>query len=78
MALNKATLKTTIKNGIAGIDIMSEDISGQIADVICDAIDTYVKSATVTVTGATVTGTCATPAGPGTIVGTASGTGTLS
>jgi len=71
MALNKATLKTAIQSALA---------SGQggasqadVAQAIADAVDTYVKGATVTVSGTTASA-CTT----GGAVGTCAATGTLS
>lgn len=76
MALNKEILKTQIKDAfISQLDkeqntlLCIDDLAGKIAS----AVDVYVRSAIVTTT---VTGTCATPSGAGTIVGT--GTGNLS
>ena len=68
---------STLENGIKGLITemrTKEEISDDyFASQLATLIDTYVKSATVTTT---VTGTCATPAGAGTIAG--SGQGTLS
>ena len=76
MALVKDTLKTQIVQGLKNINPDKDDPNGAInafADVIANAVDAFVKSATVTVQpGQTVT----TPAGPGST--TTPGTGSLS
>lgn len=83
MALNKATLKTTIKTGLAGIanqmaaGTFTGSAADQIADIFADALDTYIKTATVTVSAGipvSTTGTAAAQTG----ATTATGTGTLS
>lgn len=80
MALNltkfKSDLKTALlsaqaKNQKDGVDI--DTAMKNLADEIATQVDAYIKTAQVTTS---VTGTCATPAGPGTITG--SGTGSLS
>jgi hypothetical protein len=76
MALVKSTLKSAILNAFKAQQSKEENPDGaldDLADKLSAAIESYVKSATVSTT---VTGACATPAGPGTITG--SGTGTLS
>lgn len=49
MPLDKATLKSTISSGVKGIDLTTADVADEIAQVIADAIDTYIKAATITV-----------------------------
>lgn len=76
MALNKEALKSDLKTRISAIKVTNDNPDGAI-DALCsalsDAIDTYVKTATVTVQpGQTVT----TPAGPGST--SSQGTGSLS
>ncbi len=74
MALVKDTLKTQIEAAFKAQSSKKdkpEDALADLADKIATAIDSYVKSATV---NTAVTGTCATPAGPGTITGTGNGT----
>ena len=70
-------VKDTLKSGILGLltqmRTKEENADEYFADQLSTMIDTYIKSATVTTT---VTGTCATPAGAGTIAG--AGNGTLS
>jgi len=76
MALVKATLKTGLFSAFKAQQSKEDNPDGalnDLADKLATAIESYVKSAMVSTT---VSGTCATPAGPGTIVG--SGTGTLS
>ena len=68
MALNKTALKTALENVFKKSNSPSEA-----ASAIADAIDAFVKTASVSTS---VTGTCATPAGSGTIEG--AGTGSLS
>lgn len=76
MALVKETLKTQIIQGLKNIYPDKDNPDGAInafADVIANAVDTFVKSATVTVQpGQAVT----TPAGTGST--TTPGTGSLS
>ena len=68
----KSALKTAQgKNQKDGVD--SDTALGNLADELAAQIDAYIKTATVSTT---VTGSCATPAGAGTIEG--SGTGSLS
>lgn len=80
MALNLAKFKTNLKASLLkaqkmnqkdGVD--TDTALGNLADEIATEIDAYIKTATVSTT---VTGTCATPSGAGTIQGT--GTGSLS
>lgn len=73
MALDKTILKNEIKSLMQ--DMMQKENASfdEFATRLSDAVDEYVKTATVSTT---VTGACATPAGAGTISGT--GTGTLS
>lgn len=86
MALNLAKFKTDLKGALLTaqeknqVDNLTEDpkdapavAMGNPADELATVIDAYIKTATVSTT---VTGTCATPAGAGTIAGT--GTGSLS
>lgn len=85
MALNLSTFKTDLKAALLtaqgknqkdGVDI--DTALGNLSDAMAVEIDKYIKTATVNVTSVTttVTGTCATPGGAGTIAGTGSGTGT--
>lgn len=85
MALNLAKFKTDLKaalktaadkNNKDGVDL--DTALGNLADEIATQVDAYIKTATVNVTSVTtsVTGTCATPSGAGTIAGTGTGTGT--
>lgn len=76
MPLVKASLQTQLAADFKGIDLGNEDASNKIAEIIANRVDAYIKTATITV-NTTVTGVCATPAGPGTITGTGSGTGTI-
>lgn len=73
MPLNKPVLHNTIKTLLQ--DMMNRDQASfdEFAERLATAVDTFVKSGTVTTT---VTGTCQTPAGAGTIAGT--GTGAVS
>ena len=88
MALNltkfKADLKTALlraqaKNQKDGMD--SDTAMENLANEIATEVDKYIRSGTVktkvdvTSVSTTVTGTCATPAGAGTISGTGNGTG---
>ena len=75
--LIKATLQAQLAAAFKQIDLGNEDASNKVAEIIADYIDAYIKTATITV-NTTVTGVCATPAGPGTITGAGSGTGTIS
>lgn len=76
MALVKDALKTQIIQGLQNIHPNKDDPNGAInafAEVIASAVDTFVKTATVTVQpGQAVT----TPAGPGST--SSPGTGSLS
>jgi len=49
MALNKATLKSDIYNKVKAIDLQKSDVADKIAEAIADAVDTYIKTATITV-----------------------------
>lgn len=64
-----------IVDGLKEIDLSSEstDVPAKVAEMLSYAIEKYVKSLTVSTT---VTGSCTSPAGAGTITGT--GTGSLS
>lgn len=80
MSLNLATFKKDLKTALLSAqaknqkDGVSMDTAlGNLADEIATQVDKYIKTATVSTT---VTGTCATPSGAGTIEGT--GTGSLS
>jgi hypothetical protein len=76
MALVKETLKAEIKAAFDAQSAKKEnpvEALSDLADKLATAFDNYIKSATVSTT---VNGTCATPAGAGTIAG--SGTGGLS
>ena len=88
MALNltkfKADLKTALlraqaKNQKDGMD--SDTAMENLANEIATEVDKYIRSGTVktqvdvTSVTTTVTGTCATPAGAGTIAGSGNGTG---
>lgn len=88
MALNltkfKVDLKTALlreqsKNQKDGMD--SDTAMENLANEIATEVDKYIRSGTVktkvdvTSVSTTVTGTCATPAGAGTIAGTGNGTG---
>ena len=73
MALNKAALMAAIRQAFTDQTSKEDNGPAAIADLaskIADAVDTFVKSGTV---NTTVTGTCATPSGPGTIAGTGIG-----
>ena len=70
--LNKPALKSNIQALLAEMRTREENADEYFADQLSTLIDSYLKSATVLTT---VTGTCAMPAGAGTIAGT--GTGTL-
>lgn len=67
MALVKATLKTAIETAVKGIDLTNPatDVPAKMAEILADAIDAYIKTATVSVTVAT-TGTAAAQTGTGT------------
>ena len=88
MALNltkfKADLKTALlraqsQNQTDGMD--SDTAMENLANEIATEVDKYIRSGTVktqvdvTSVSTTVTGTCSTPAGAGTIAGTGNGTG---
>ena len=65
MALVVSTLETEIKaafDGVSDTQITPEEARRKMAVDLARAIDAYIKSGTVT-------GSCATPAGPGTIAG---------
>lgn len=49
MALNKSALQAQISAGVKAIDLENADVSDEIATVIADAIDVYIKAATITV-----------------------------
>lgn len=69
MALNKVALKKSLKDMFASRPKSEDEAAEKLAGIIFD----FVTSAQVTTT---VVGECATPAGPGTVTGT--GTGSLS
>ena len=76
MALNKATLQASISSGVKGINLTADgvDVADEIATVISDAIDTYIKAATVTVAlgiPVTTAGTAAAQTGATTATGSA-------
>jgi hypothetical protein len=73
--LNKDTFKSSLKAQLAGINPQDGNVSEIIADAICDAVDDYIRSATITVETA-ISGVCDTQAG--TITGTGSGTAEIS
>ena len=85
MALNltkfKSDLKAALKTAQASNfdldpsnpDTAKDKAMENLANAIAEQVDAYIKTATVSTT---VTGACATPAGPGTIEG--AGTGSLS
>lgn len=66
--LKTALLKAQAKNQKDGVSV--DTALGNLADEIATQVDAYIKTATVSTT---VTGTCATPAGAGTIQGSGSG-----
>lgn len=77
MALNLTKFKEDLKTALLRAqaknqkDNVSVDTAlGNLADEIATQVDAYIKTATVSTT---VTGTCATPSGAGTIAGTGSG-----
>jgi hypothetical protein len=76
MALNKAQFIANLK---AALDFDPTNVNAKdaAAEAIADNVDAYIRSMTISVS-TTVTGTCATPSGPGTIVGSGSGTATIS
>lgn len=58
-------------------NVDKDDALQNIADRVASAIDAYIRTAKVsTQVSTSVTGSCATPSGPGTIQGTGTGTGT--
>ena len=72
--LKAALLKAPAKNQKDNGDI--DTAMGNLADEIAPEVDKYIKTATVsTNVSTTVTGTCVTPQGGGTIKGTGSGSG---
>lgn len=76
MPLNKTQFINSLKAAF-DIDPTNVDAKDAIAEAIADNVDAYIRSMTITV-NTTVTGTCATPSGPGTIAGTGSGIATIS
>lgn len=66
--LKTALLKAQAKNQKDGVSV--DTALGNLADEIATQVDAYIKTATVSTT---VTGTCATPSGAGTIQGSGSG-----
>ena len=75
--LVKTTLKTQLEADFKAIDLGNDDAAAKVAEAVANRVDAYIKTATITV-NTTVTGACATPAGPGTITGAGSGTATIS
>lgn len=73
MALNKPALQNEIKTLLQDMMNREQASFDEFAERLADAVDVFVKSGTVSTT---VTGTCQTPAGAGTIAGT--GTGAVS
>ena len=77
--LKTALLKAQAKNQKDGMD--SDTSMENLANEIATEVDKYIRSGTVktkvdvTSVSTTVTGTCATPAGAGTIAGSGNGTG---
>ena len=72
--LKTALLRTPTKNQNDNVDAATA--MGNLADEIATEVDKYIKTATVsTNVSTTVTGTCVTPQGGGTIQGTGSGSG---
>ena len=72
--LKAALLKAQAKNQKDNVDI--DTAMGNLADEIATEVDKYIKTATIsTNVSTTVTGTCVTPQGGGTIQGTGSGSG---
>ena len=74
--LVKQTLQAALLADFKSIKLGEDDAAAKVAAAIATRVDAYIKTATITV-NTTVTGICATPAGPGTITGTGSGTGTI-
>lgn len=70
MALNKTALKTGIEGLLTDMRTKEEISDDYFADQLSTLIEAYVKSGTV---NTMVTGTCATPAGAGTITGQGQG-----
>lgn len=66
--LKTALLKAQAKNQKDNVSV--DTALGNLADEIATQVDAYIKTATVSTT---VTGTCATPSGAGTIQGSGSG-----
>jgi hypothetical protein len=76
MALVKTTLEAAIKTAFQTQSTKTDNPDGALSNLasqLATAIDSYLRSATVTTL---VTGSCATPSGAGTIAG--NGTGSLS
>lgn len=76
MPLNTVQLAFEIEavfNKVSDVNIKPADARKQMAQELAACFENYVKSGTVSTT---VTGTCATPSGAGTIAG--NGTGTIS
>lgn len=74
MPLVKATLKANLETRIKGVDLANEDVPAKIAEILADEIDTYIKSATVTVAAGipvSTAGTAAAQTGATTALGTA-------
>lgn len=79
MPLVKATLQAQISSGVKGIDLTADgvDVADEIATVISDAIDSYIKAATITVAPGIAVATAGTAAAQ-TGATTAPGTATIS
>lgn len=77
MPLIAANLEAQLLSDFKGINLGQDDAAAKVAAAIATRVDAYIKTATITV-NTTVTGVCATPAGPGTITGSGTGTGTIS
>jgi hypothetical protein len=76
MALATAALKNSIKAAFKDQSTKTDDpvaALDDLADKLSKAVESFIKTGTV---NTSVSGACATPAGPGTITG--SGTGTIS
>ena len=56
MPLVKATLKTKIKNLLSDMKTKEEVSDDEFAEKLSTAIDSYIKSATITVSGIATTG----------------------
>ena len=79
--LNKTALQTSLTNGIKNIlanrnndtdengdpNAIINKMAQDIAKVLADAIDTYVKTGSVTVGPANISVTCASPGSPGVV-----------